>query len=262
MDLIYQNKYNISLNESFEKPKTISDIISPETKFKNILKTYSKPNEYGNPFDEGGVYKICKDVGYINAGSYELNSSVIPDIETKLYKSSRKGLISDFIISKDFLEKNIFVPQSFKLYRLEFSVYVRPNDRNVLLIFYDYEKMQIFQCKKRKINYLYESGYYGSGYSLNADSGTNIIGNRPPYEYEIVPLNHNLEQKQTKMDNEYYIHPGLNVIGFSIKDNRKIKGIVYRIVKNTDGTISFVYLQDPLTGTFVKVKPELTIIKN
>ena len=121
--------------------------------------------------------------------------------------------------------------------------------------------MMIITCRKKGVSYIFESNYSGNGYSLNMNSGTNIIGNRPPYEYEIVPLNHKLEQKQSTTDNDIYVHPGSRVIGFAIKDDRKVQGTVYRIVKNTAGTISFVYVLDEKTGTFVKLKPEITVIK-
>lgn len=244
-----------NINE-FEKPKSISDPITPEFKLQKFINEFKKINKYnnlGNIYDDGGLFDIMHDAGY---RSYIFADLKIDNHLIVNERRKRQVLISDKIMDKAKLFPNP--------YNLNIDIYFKPgkSKTNVIILLYDYVNMLIIQCRKKPMTYIYESNYNGSGYSLNMNSGTNIIGNRPPYEYEIIPLNHTLEPKQSTVMNDVYVHTGSKVVGYSIKDDRKIQGTVYRIVKNTDGTVSFVYVLDSKTGTFVKLKPDnITVLK-
>lgn len=259
-------KYSIrevpkKVNESieFKRPTNIIEQITPQHKLKELLKQYSELQEWESIYGEGGIDEVLEANGYRKYKSIDYQ-----DIMNSVYVRDNYDKNVKFIISPSIIHKYIkYFNSNHDNHNTSVDIYIKPgkSNDNVILIITDYEMMRMIACRKKGVSYIFESNYSGNGYSLNINSGTNIIGNRPPYEYEIVPLNHKLEQKQTKTDNDIYVHPGSRVIGFSIKDDRKVQGTVYRIVKNTDGTISFVYVLDEKTGTFVKLKPEITVIK-
>lgn len=254
---VSKNQVNESIE--FKKPTNIIEQITPQHKLKEILKQYSELQEWESIYGEGGIDEILELNGYRKYKTIDYQ-----DIMNSLYVRNNYDKNVKFIISPNIIHKYIkYFNSNQDNHNTYVDIYIKPgkSNDNVILIIGDYEKMMILVCRKKGISYIFESNYSGNGYSLNMNSGTNIIGNRPPYEYEIVPLNHKLEQKQSATDNDIYVHPGSRVIGFALKDDRKVQGTVYRIVKNTDGTISFVYVLDEKTGTFVKLKPEITVIK-
>ena len=66
----------------------------------------------------------------------------------------------------------------------------------------------------------------------------------PGYVYQILNLNHSLEQKTNNKEDFHYIYPGCKVrgVGANNKDLH-YTGIVNRIVKNENGEIQYIYIR-------------------
>lgn len=92
----------------------------------------------------------------------------------------------------------------------------------------------------------------GRGFgAANTSGGPNVM-----YTYNIVPLNHDLEQERTT-HNKYstYIHIGSLVQGKTFNDKEKIIGKIINIERDTDKNILYYEIMDSDEGEIKKVDP-------
>jgi len=81
-----------------------------------------------------------------------------------------------------------------------------------------------------------------------------VQGKGPGYVYSVHPLYHGLEQLPNKVSNTYYIHAGSMVRGTGHNNPGKhYTGMVYRIVKNSNGEIEFLYIKTTKNNKFVTI---------
>ena len=133
--------------------------------------------------------------------------------------------------------------------------------------------------KKRKIlrENLIEG--YGAGFSMSSGGNfsggmggttrggfggaSNYGGPTTMYVYSIKPLNHTLEQKPTVDTNSQTetIQIGSKISGFPVRSNatpdneKRISGIVHKIVQSDNGSIKYYIIQDNATQTHIKIDP-------
>ena len=90
--------------------------------------------------------------------------------------------------------------------------------------------------------------------TLGANGASYLVQGVPGYTYAILPLSHNLEQRNTPQDDSYYIHPGCTVTGVGANNPEKhFTGQVVRIVKNGDGEIQYIYIKTQKTNRLVTI---------
>lgn len=82
----------------------------------------------------------------------------------------------------------------------------------------------------------------------------------PYFEYSIKPLVSNLSQKSGRgnvsKEAEKILGPGDYVTGICPIDNKEHSGKIYRILKNPDATISWVYILTDDTKEFIRLEPD------
>lgn len=117
-------------------------------------------------------------------------------------------------------------------------------------------------------------GGIGAGYSFTGGtrgmiSGTrgafggsnNLGGPNMMYTYSILPLNHTLEQRPTvTLDQIEQVRIGSRVSGELIRSNaspinKKVIGIVQKIVISDNGALKYYVVLDQDTATLVKLEP-------
>lgn len=105
--------------------------------------------------------------------------------------------------------------------------------------------MKYLRVVKNRLNEIADPTLGGVSYTVQKNPG---------YTYQILSLNHDLEQKTNKVDNKYYIHPGCRVRGVGLNNpNLHYTGRVHRIVKNGDGSIKYIYIQSEKTNKMVTI---------
>lgn len=81
-----------------------------------------------------------------------------------------------------------------------------------------------------------------------------VQGKHPGFSYNIMPLSTNLQQQANDPDYSFYIYPGCTVRGVGINNKDKhYTGQVYRIYKNSNGEIEFLYIRTFKTNKFVTI---------
>lgn len=96
------------------------------------------------------------------------------------------------------------------------------------------------------------------GDPMGAGNSEGIQNNGDPFcEYKLMPLVSNLSQKTKHINlEERVISKGDFVSGISPIDNKEHSGYVYRILKNPDATIQWVYILAKETREFIRLDPE------
>lgn len=96
------------------------------------------------------------------------------------------------------------------------------------------------------------------GDPLGAGNSEGIQNNGDPFcEYKIMPLTSNLSQKDKPIRlGEFPIYPGVYVTGKCPIDNEFHWGYVYRILKNPDSSIAWVYILTDDTKEFIRLDPD------
>lgn len=96
------------------------------------------------------------------------------------------------------------------------------------------------------------------GDPLGAGNSEGIQNNGDPFcEYKLVPLTSNLSQKDKPVKlREFPIYPGVYVTGKCPIDNEFHWGYVYRILKNPDSSIAWVYILTDDTKEFIRLDPD------
>src|SRR5574344_1600994 len=93
----------------------------------------------------------------------------------------------------------------------------------------------------------------GFGYA-NDIYGSTGLGKTTNFIYNVLSLNHSLEQPATPIDYGRYIQIGSYVTGHGCKDFNKIyTGQVYKIVKDEHGEIKYLYILNAKNNTFVRI---------
>ena len=86
------------------------------------------------------------------------------------------------------------------------------------------------------------------------NSYTNFWNNPEPFQYEIISLNKNLEQKGNELSCERYINVGSYVKGIGYYDNSKeYSGIIKEIYRNSNAEIEYIIILDDSRNQFVKL---------
>lgn len=93
------------------------------------------------------------------------------------------------------------------------------------------------------------------GDPLGAGNSEGIQNNGDPFcEYKLMPLTSNLSQKDKPIRlGEFPIYPGVYVTGKCPIDNEFHWGYVYRILKNPDSSIAWVYILTDDTKEFIRL---------
>ena len=96
------------------------------------------------------------------------------------------------------------------------------------------------------------------GDPLGAGNSEGIQNNGDPFcEYKLMPLTSNLSQKDKPIRlGEFPIYPGVYVTGKCPIDNEFHWGYVYRILKNPDSSIAWVYILTDDTKEFIRLDPD------
>lgn len=96
------------------------------------------------------------------------------------------------------------------------------------------------------------------GDPLGAGNSEGIQNNGDPFcEYKLMPLTSNLSQKDKPVKlREFPIYPGVYVTGKCPIDNEFHWGYVYRILKNPDSSIAWVYILTDDTKEFIRLDPD------
>lgn len=97
------------------------------------------------------------------------------------------------------------------------------------------------------------------GYPSVMDTGNGSLGtlNMMGYQYELLPVTDDLQQKKNDPSNFSYIHVGTKVRAAGLNDpDIKYDGVVTKIVKDTDGAVTAVYILDSKTAKTKKVSPD------
>jgi hypothetical protein len=118
--------------------------------------------------------------------------------------------------------------------------------------------------RKRKINEFGSAGfslqpkYYGRGMSgFNSFGGSSGSGGPTTmYTYNIVALNHNLEQRPSENEFVDTINIGDIITGKEINKGKKYSGTVVRLVKSpNNNTLLYYLIVDKNTSTKIKIDP-------
>lgn len=122
-------------------------------------------------------------------------------------------------------------------------------------------KKYFYLRKKKETPAMNENALAGStfgGYDPTLGAASyNVQGPSPGYIYSVKGLNNTLQQKANTLSNDYYIYPGCTVRGYGVHNpEKRYTGQVYRIVKDGDGAIKFVYIKTIKTNRFVPIKVE------
>lgn len=95
---------------------------------------------------------------------------------------------------------------------------------------------------------------FGAADAMMGPASYTVQGRNPGYSYNILPLSTNLQQVANDPDNSFYIYPGCTVRGVGINNKDKhYTGQVYRICKNSNGEIQFIYIRTFKTNKFVTI---------
>lgn len=97
------------------------------------------------------------------------------------------------------------------------------------------------------------------GYPSVMDTGNGAVGtlNMMGYQYELLPVTDDLQQKKNDPSNFSYIHVGTKVRAAGLNDpDIKYDGTVTKIVKDSSGVVSAVYILDSKTAKTKKVSPD------
>lgn len=95
---------------------------------------------------------------------------------------------------------------------------------------------------------------FGAADAMMGPASYTVQGRNPGYSYNILPLSTDLQQKANDPDNSYYIYPGCTVRGVGINNkNKHYTGQVYRICKNSNGEIEYIYIRTFKTNKFVTI---------
>lgn len=96
------------------------------------------------------------------------------------------------------------------------------------------------------------------GDPLGAGNSEGIQNNGDPFcEYKLMPLTSNLSQKDKPIRlGEFPIYPGVYVTGKCPIDNEFHWGYVYRILKNPNSSIAWVYILTDDTKEFIRLDPD------
>lgn len=106
----------------------------------------------------------------------------------------------------------------------------------------------------KKINENMNSMGFGAADAMMAPVSYTVQGRHPGYSYNILPLSTDLQQEANETDNSSYIYPGCTVRGVGINNKDKhYTGQVYRICKDGDGKIMYIYIRTFKTNKFVTI---------
>lgn len=126
-----------------------------------------------------------------------------------------------------------------------------------------YTRKYFYVRKKKELEAVNENmlaGGYGGYGGIDPTAGAvsyTVQGPSPGYVYSVMPLNNTLQQKANPISRDYYIHPGCTVRGYGLHNpDKRYTGQVYRIVKDSDGAVKFVYIKTIKTNRFVPIKVE------
>ena len=106
----------------------------------------------------------------------------------------------------------------------------------------------------KHINENMNSMGFGAADAMMAPVSYTVQGKHPGYTYNILPLSTNLQQAANEPSNDYYIYPGCTVRGVGLNNKDKhFTGQVYRICKNSNGEIEYLYIRTFKTNKFVTI---------
>ena len=118
---------------------------------------------------------------------------------------------------------------------------------------------KVVYIRKKKEKKLNENMLAGSMAGMDPTMGPasyGVQGPSPGYVYTVMPLNNTLQQKANKVTRESYIYPGCTVRGYGLHNDKRYTGQVYRIVKDSNGAIQYLYIKTIKTNRFVPIKTE------
>jgi hypothetical protein len=96
----------------------------------------------------------------------------------------------------------------------------------------------------------FDSTLFPTSYGVQGQNG-------PGYVYRVLTPDDSLQQKPNKVDDRFYIHSGSKVRGVGVNNpDLYYTGMVYRIVKNSDGTVSHLIIKTDRTNKFVTVRAD------
>ncbi len=97
------------------------------------------------------------------------------------------------------------------------------------------------------------------GYPSVMNTGNGAVGtlNMMGYQYELLPVTDDLQQKKNDPSNASYIHVGTKVHATGLNDpDIKYDGVVTKIVRDASGVVTAVYILDSKTARIKKVSPD------
>lgn len=204
-----------------------------------IMHTYKNGVYVPDPADSNGKKKLAAGYSYPLDSIFDGNEFTNNDLTRKFKKSLKRRYALAALAAK---KAAAIASEAYDDFMNEFFYDEIKNDPSIPPV--------MRERKPANENY---------GYPSVMDTGNGAVGtlNMMGYQYKLLPVTDDLQQKKNDPSNFSYIHVGTKVRAAGLNDpDIKYDGVVTKMVRDASGVVTAVYILDSKTARTKKVSPE------